>query len=339
MLFAVVLGTMFVLGGSTAKAVQCEDGWFSPSDGGSGTCSWHGGVKDTAYSQGSTKSTWDNFRTFETKYRDTIAILLFIVFGTIFLFVWLNEAPKSFFLCLLVVATGAGFLVPRHLDKRENAKRLVVAEKVTEDEKTLKYLESLTLPSRVINGECVKFHTATEVKVVRCGEEHDGVVSASYDAVRRPDCGGVYVLGGTMWDADDVPSLEGVPYYTEPLWFRDWSLKNYSTDKYGKHYLWTWPFGDTYRDIENGEYRGEVQCLSIIIKEDTSWYGGHWGVGPVADGSCLGAPYGELERVACEGPYSYKVDVEELRSGSAPCYGLREYFNSLDGSPEVLCVR
>lgn len=72
---------------------------------------------------------------------------------------------------------------------------------------------------------------------------------------------------------DKVASLKGVPYCTEPLWFRDWSLKNYSTDKYGKHYLWTWPLGDTYRDIKSGEYRGEVQCLSITIKEDTSWYG------------------------------------------------------------------
>jgi hypothetical protein len=24
----------------------CEDGWLSPSDGGSGTCSWHGGIAD-----------------------------------------------------------------------------------------------------------------------------------------------------------------------------------------------------------------------------------------------------------------------------------------------------
>jgi hypothetical protein len=327
---------MFVLGGSTAKAVQCEDGWLSPSDGGSGTCSWHGGVKDTAYSQGGTKSTWDNFRSFETKHRDTIAIALLSIFGAVFLLVWLNEAPKSFFLCLLVVATGAGFLVPKHLDKREDSERLVVAEKVIEDEKTRKYLESLALPSRVIDGECVKFRTATEVKVVRCSEEHDGVVSGRSEAY-YDGCGGISMYESLY--ADKVASLEGVPYYTEPLWFRDWSLKNYSTDKYGKHYLWTWPFGDTYRDIKSGEYRGEVQCLSITIKEDTAWYGGHWGVGPVADGSCLGAPYGELERVACEGPYRYKVDVEELRSGSAPCYGLREYFNSLDGSPEVLCVR
>ena len=64
MFLTIAIGTMFILESSSAGAVQCEDGWLSPSDGGPGTCSWHGGVKDTENQRGSTESLLDRFQGF-----------------------------------------------------------------------------------------------------------------------------------------------------------------------------------------------------------------------------------------------------------------------------------
>lgn len=83
-LFAVAISTIFLLGSSSAKAVQCEDGWQSPSDGGPGTCSWHGGVKDTVYTRDSTESVWDKFRGFEaTEMEIWFGILVLSILGVV----------------------------------------------------------------------------------------------------------------------------------------------------------------------------------------------------------------------------------------------------------------
>lgn len=42
---SLIIAGAFLLAPGTAQAdTLCNDGWLSPSDGGSGTCSWHGGI-------------------------------------------------------------------------------------------------------------------------------------------------------------------------------------------------------------------------------------------------------------------------------------------------------
>lgn len=41
---AITIAVSFTLNPTPAHAVLCEDGWMSPSGGGPGTCSWHGGI-------------------------------------------------------------------------------------------------------------------------------------------------------------------------------------------------------------------------------------------------------------------------------------------------------
>jgi hypothetical protein len=44
-LFALLAVFVIALSPTSARAdTLCEDGWLSPSDGGRGTCSWHGGI-------------------------------------------------------------------------------------------------------------------------------------------------------------------------------------------------------------------------------------------------------------------------------------------------------